>query len=152
MLHFPLLQHFLQHFYLLQHFSFFVAYFSSFAAFLIVCCISHRLLHLSSFAAFLIVCCNFHLFKALFIFCCISYLLLNFSCIVYSSFFPQLALRRGDRLAVVSKAGDDRGWWKGQVQVSGASKKIGYFPKKYVKELRDDFAASSFALPNFSHA
>ena len=65
--------------------------------------------------------------------------------------FFQLALRRGDRLAIVSKAGDDRGWWKGQVQMQGASKKIGYFPKKYVKELRED-SSCSFALPNISQA
>ena len=79
---------------------------------------------------------------------CESYILLP----IYISLCSplQLALRRGDRLAVVSTAGDDRGWWKGQLQVVGASKKIGYFPKKYVKETRDDFAA--FPLPTFSFA
>ena len=48
----------------------------------------------------------------------------------------QIALKDGDRVAIVSKAGGDRGWWKGQVVNQGrsGSKKIGYFPMNYVKE------------------
>ena len=51
-----------------------------------------------------------------------------------------IELREGDRLAIVSKAGGDRGWWKGQViPVSKTgSKKIGYFPMNYVKEEEDN--------------
>ena len=47
-----------------------------------------------------------------------------------------IALREGNRVAIVSKAGGDRGWWKGQVvPVSrNGSKKIGYFPMNYVRE------------------
>ena len=51
----------------------------------------------------------------------------------------QIALKEGDRVAIVSKAGGDRGWWKGQVvnqggRSGGGSKKFGYFPMNYVKE------------------
>ena len=45
----------------------------------------------------------------------------------------QITLKEGDRVAIVSKAGGDRGWWKGQI-VDKGSKKIGYFPMNYVKE------------------
>ena len=27
----------------------------------------------------------------------------------------QLSLERGDRVAIINKAGDSRGWWKGQI-------------------------------------
>ena len=48
----------------------------------------------------------------------------------------QIALKEGDRVAIVSKAGGDRGWWKGQIVPQGrqGSKKIGYFPMNYVRE------------------
>ncbi|XP_061164201.1 guanine nucleotide exchange factor VAV2-like isoform X3 [Saccostrea echinata] len=47
----------------------------------------------------------------------------------------QLSLCRGDRVAIVSKTGSDKGWWKGEHCVSG---KNGYFPLAYVRELDDD--------------
>ncbi|XP_064650133.1 guanine nucleotide exchange factor VAV3-like isoform X3 [Lineus longissimus] len=41
----------------------------------------------------------------------------------------QLSLKRGDKVAIISKMGGDKGWWKGQL-----NGKIGYFPCAYVKE------------------
>lgn len=41
-----------------------------------------------------------------------------------------VGLRRGQEVLVLSKNGDERGWWKGKV-----TGKIGYFPLAYVREL-----------------
>jgi len=41
----------------------------------------------------------------------------------------QLSLQKGDKVAIVSKAGGFRGWWKGQLH-----SKVGYFPSAYVVE------------------
>lgn len=41
-----------------------------------------------------------------------------------------LNLRKGETVAVLSKAGEERGWWKGQIDT-----RIGYFPLAYVKEV-----------------
>lgn len=41
----------------------------------------------------------------------------------------QLSLSKGDRVAIINKAGDSRGWWKGQI-----SGRVGYFPCAYVEE------------------
>lgn len=43
-----------------------------------------------------------------------------------------LDLRKGDKVAILSKAGESKGWWKGQV-----NDKIGYFPLAYVTQLQD---------------
>ncbi|UXI16403.1 60S ribosomal protein L7 [Sarcoptes scabiei] len=43
---------------------------------------------------------------------------------VASSF---LSLRKGDRITVLSRAAQDRGWWKGEI-----GDRIGYFPYRYV--------------------
>ncbi|CAG2110284.1 unnamed protein product [Medioppia subpectinata] len=40
-----------------------------------------------------------------------------------------LDLRKGDRVAVLSKAGESKGWWKGQI-----ADRIGYFPLAYVTQ------------------
>ncbi|KAJ8300445.1 hypothetical protein KUTeg_021964 [Tegillarca granosa] len=40
----------------------------------------------------------------------------------------QLSLTRGDRVAIMSKTGSDKGWWKGEHCGSG---KVGYFPLAY---------------------
>lgn len=40
-----------------------------------------------------------------------------------------LSVKRGDRIEVLSKVGEDRGWWKGSL-----NGKTGFFPKSYVKE------------------
>jgi guanine nucleotide exchange factor VAV len=45
----------------------------------------------------------------------------------------QISLRRGDRIAVTSKAGASRGWWKGRLDG-----KVGYFPSAFVTEADDD--------------
>ncbi|XP_062582313.1 guanine nucleotide exchange factor VAV2-like isoform X3 [Saccostrea cucullata] len=47
----------------------------------------------------------------------------------------QLSLCRGDKVAILSKTGSDKGWWKGEHCVTG---KNGYFPLAYVRELDDD--------------
>lgn len=47
----------------------------------------------------------------------------------------QLSLCRGDRVAILSKTGSDKGWWKGEHCGTG---KNGYFPLAYVRELDDD--------------
>nr|XP_046912795.1 protein vav-1-like [Dermatophagoides farinae] len=39
-----------------------------------------------------------------------------------------LSLRKGDRITVLSRAAEDKGWWKGQI-----GDRLGYFPFKYVK-------------------
>ncbi|KAG8191668.1 hypothetical protein JTE90_016456 [Oedothorax gibbosus] len=41
-----------------------------------------------------------------------------------------LSLKVGDRIAVLSKAGNQKGWWKGQV-----GENVGYFPFSYVREV-----------------
>lgn len=46
----------------------------------------------------------------------------------------QLSLRVGERVAILSKAGGDKGWWKGKIVQYG---KIGYFPLTYVREEDD---------------
>nr|XP_042895082.1 protein vav [Parasteatoda tepidariorum] len=43
-----------------------------------------------------------------------------------------LSLQKGDRIAVLSKAGNQKGWWKGQIDEN-----VGYFPYSYVKEIFD---------------
>ncbi|XP_071155724.1 proto-oncogene vav-like isoform X8 [Mytilus edulis] len=43
----------------------------------------------------------------------------------------QLSLCRGDRVAILSKTGSDKGWWKGEHCTTG---KVGYFPLAYVRE------------------
>ncbi|XP_056010731.1 proto-oncogene vav-like isoform X7 [Ostrea edulis] len=47
----------------------------------------------------------------------------------------QLSLCRGDKVAILSKTGSDKGWWKGEHCVTG---KNGYFPLAYVREMDDD--------------
>ncbi|XP_052788141.1 proto-oncogene vav-like isoform X2 [Mya arenaria] len=47
----------------------------------------------------------------------------------------QISLKAGDRLAVLSKTGSDKGWWKGQHCSTG---KLGYFPFAYVKEEEEE--------------
>ncbi|KAK3592790.1 hypothetical protein CHS0354_009234 [Potamilus streckersoni] len=47
----------------------------------------------------------------------------------------QLSLARGDKVAVISKTGSDKGWWKGEHCTSG---KIGYFPLAYVREEEEE--------------
>ncbi|XP_063243092.1 protein vav [Bacillus rossius redtenbacheri] len=44
----------------------------------------------------------------------------------------QLALRKGCQVVVVSKEGDDKGWWKGRIQ-----DKVGFFPKVYVHVVQE---------------
>ncbi|XP_055933228.1 protein vav-like isoform X2 [Argiope bruennichi] len=41
-----------------------------------------------------------------------------------------LTLRKGDRITILSKAGNQKGWWKGQI-----GENVGYFPYSYVKEI-----------------
>ncbi|KAI1280472.1 Guanine nucleotide exchange factor VAV2 [Halotydeus destructor] len=41
-----------------------------------------------------------------------------------------LSLVKGERVTILSKTGEERGWWKGQIE-----QRIGYFPLTYVKEL-----------------
>ncbi|CAN7991478.1 unnamed protein product, partial [Ixodes pacificus] len=41
-----------------------------------------------------------------------------------------LGLIKGDVVTVLSKAGQEKGWWKGQIQ-----ERVGYFPWQYVQEL-----------------
>ncbi|RWS13194.1 protein vav-like protein [Dinothrombium tinctorium] len=43
-----------------------------------------------------------------------------------------LNLRRGDRIAILSKSGEEKGWWKGQID-----DRIGYFPLAYVSEIHN---------------
>uniref|UniRef100_T1KFD3 Protein vav n=1 Tax=Tetranychus urticae TaxID=32264 RepID=T1KFD3_TETUR len=43
-----------------------------------------------------------------------------------------LSLRRGDYIAILSKTGAEKGWWKGQI-----GQRIGYFPFAYVSEIKD---------------
>ena len=43
-----------------------------------------------------------------------------------------LDLKKGDRVAILSKAGESKGWWKGQIQ-----QRIGYFPLAYVTQIND---------------
>lgn len=42
-----------------------------------------------------------------------------------------LSLRKGDRIAILSKAAEEKGWWKGQID-----KRIGFFPLAYVSEIK----------------
>lgn len=44
-----------------------------------------------------------------------------------------LSLKKGERVAILSKAGEEKGWWKGQID-----NRIGYFPLAYVTELPID--------------
>ncbi|GIY52427.1 guanine nucleotide exchange factor VAV3 [Caerostris extrusa] len=43
-----------------------------------------------------------------------------------------LTLRKGDRITILSKAGNQKGWWKGQI-----GENVGYFPYSYVREIFD---------------
>ncbi|GFU06550.1 protein vav [Nephila pilipes] len=43
-----------------------------------------------------------------------------------------LTLHKGDRITILSKAGNQKGWWKGQI-----GENVGYFPYLYVKEIFD---------------
>lgn len=43
-----------------------------------------------------------------------------------------LSLKKGDKIAVLSKAGEGKGWWKGQID-----DRIGYFPLAYVTEIKE---------------
>jgi guanine nucleotide exchange factor VAV len=43
-----------------------------------------------------------------------------------------LSLRKGDKVAILSKAGQAKGWWKGQI-----NDRIGYFPLAYVTQTED---------------
>ncbi|XP_066293500.1 guanine nucleotide exchange factor VAV2-like isoform X3 [Branchiostoma lanceolatum] len=45
----------------------------------------------------------------------------------------ELSLQEGERVTILSKAGGDQGWWKGQ----RADGKMGYFPSTYVEEVDD---------------
>ncbi|XP_060065686.1 guanine nucleotide exchange factor VAV2-like isoform X4 [Ylistrum balloti] len=47
----------------------------------------------------------------------------------------QLSLCRGDRVAIYSKTGSDKGWWKGE---HCSSHKVGYFPLAYVREEEEE--------------
>ncbi|GFN82808.1 hypothetical protein PoB_000931400 [Plakobranchus ocellatus] len=49
----------------------------------------------------------------------------------------QVTLRRSDRVAIHSKTGQDKGWWKGE---NLRTNRIGYFPLTYVEE-EDDIAS-----------
>ncbi|XP_065209606.1 protein vav isoform X2 [Planococcus citri] len=46
----------------------------------------------------------------------------------------QLPLKKGCQVLVLSKEGDHKGWWKGQI-----NDRIGFFPKVYVREISDTF-------------
>lgn len=48
-----------------------------------------------------------------------------------------LNLRKGEKVAILSKAGEEKGWWKGQID-----SRIGYFPLAYVNEIADDLEQS----------
>lgn len=41
-----------------------------------------------------------------------------------------LELVKGDIVTVLSKAGEEKGWWKGQID-----HRVGYFPFRYVQEI-----------------
>ncbi|XP_054717331.1 protein vav-like [Uloborus diversus] len=41
-----------------------------------------------------------------------------------------LTLHKGDRITLLSKAGNQKGWWKGQIEEN-----VGYFPYSYVREI-----------------
>ncbi|KAI8518417.1 Guanine nucleotide exchange factor vav2 [Branchiostoma belcheri] len=43
----------------------------------------------------------------------------------------ELSLQEGEKVTILSKAGGDQGWWKGQT----AEGKMGYFPSTYVEEV-----------------
>ncbi|XP_053380469.1 proto-oncogene vav-like isoform X3 [Mercenaria mercenaria] len=43
----------------------------------------------------------------------------------------QISLKAGERVAVLSKTGSDKGWWKGE---HCATHRVGYFPFAYVRE------------------
>ncbi|PVD22095.1 hypothetical protein C0Q70_17899 [Pomacea canaliculata] len=43
----------------------------------------------------------------------------------------QVTLKNGDRIAILSKNGQDKGWWKGE---NLRTQKVGYFPLAYVDE------------------
>lgn len=47
----------------------------------------------------------------------------------------QISLKTGDKIAVLSKAGRDKGWWKGE-HIN--TNRVGYFPFAYVKEDDED--------------
>uniref|UniRef100_A0A1B6EAB2 Protein vav n=1 Tax=Clastoptera arizonana TaxID=38151 RepID=A0A1B6EAB2_9HEMI len=46
----------------------------------------------------------------------------------------QLPLKQGCQVIVLSKEGDQKGWWKGKIQ-----DRVGFFPKVYVREVSDTF-------------
>ncbi|KAF6026336.1 VAV3 [Bugula neritina] len=50
----------------------------------------------------------------------------------------QINLMSGDVVAIISKAGGDRGWWKGAVIHNQELGRVGYFPLAYVEEIEDD--------------
>ncbi|XP_067941211.1 guanine nucleotide exchange factor VAV2-like isoform X2 [Watersipora subatra] len=50
----------------------------------------------------------------------------------------QITLVAGNTVAIVSKAGGDRGWWKGAAVTNGQLGRIGYFPMAYVEECDED--------------
>ncbi|XP_013411702.1 protein vav isoform X3 [Lingula anatina] len=54
----------------------------------------------------------------------------------------QISLTKGDRIKIVSKQGEDRGWWKGELRG-----KIGYFPCAYVDEEEDAADGNSASSP-----
>ncbi|XP_022235087.1 guanine nucleotide exchange factor VAV2-like [Limulus polyphemus] len=43
-----------------------------------------------------------------------------------------LSLQKGDSVIIISKAGGDKGWWKGKI-----GDRVGYFPLAYVQELSE---------------
>ncbi|XP_076314023.1 protein vav-like isoform X2 [Tachypleus tridentatus] len=43
-----------------------------------------------------------------------------------------LSLQKGDSVTIISKAGGDKGWWKGKI-----GDRVGYFPLAYVQELSE---------------
>ncbi|XP_076353877.1 protein vav-like isoform X4 [Tachypleus tridentatus] len=43
-----------------------------------------------------------------------------------------LSLQKGDNVTIISKAGGNKGWWKGKLR-----EKVGYFPLAYVQELAE---------------
>ncbi|KAL4219511.1 Guanine nucleotide exchange factor vav2 [Mactra antiquata] len=47
----------------------------------------------------------------------------------------QISLKAGDRIAVLSKTGSDKGWWKGE---HCTTHRVGYFPFAYVREEEEE--------------
>ncbi|KAI2808079.1 Guanine nucleotide exchange factor vav2 [Blomia tropicalis] len=60
-----------------------------------------------------------------------------------------LSLRKGDRIAVLSRAAETKGWWKGEI-----GDRLGYFPFKYVSPSTPSLAIfnSSDGNGNFSNS